>query len=68
MTPARKDGQEQARRRDDALRRALAMPPKRHAFADGGLEEVRRRFSVVREQAAALGRQLSSEEDRGAGS
>jgi hypothetical protein len=54
---------EQAQRRDEALRRALKMPPKHHVRASDArseLEEIARRFNAAREEAGALGQQLSS--------
>ena len=69
------DGQEMPVRFDDfdpqtmvALASSSRLDQQESFAAGGGLEDVRRRFSAVREQAAALGRQLSSEEDRCAGS
>jgi hypothetical protein len=61
-------GSEQERRRDEALRRALAMPPKKHATrapdVSAELDEVRRRFRVARARSAALAQALSVGEDR----
>ena len=60
---AKQDEQEQERRRDDALRRALAMPPQKHNRRDavqalGDLIEVREgwsRLSAPRPDSSPIG-------------